>query len=64
MNEQPFNPYAKQWVMMCPNPKRAAENRKRIEEKFALPYWLHLEAQIAGTPWNKPLPSDVPIGEF
>jgi len=50
--------------MMCPDPKGAAENRKRIREKYAIDYWLHLEAQIASTPWWKPLPKDVPVGEF
>jgi len=49
--------------MMCPSPERAAKNRKRIREKYCIEYWLHLEAQIAGTPWWMPLPKDVPVRE-
>uniref|UniRef100_A0A6M3JHI4 Uncharacterized protein n=1 Tax=viral metagenome TaxID=1070528 RepID=A0A6M3JHI4_9ZZZZ len=63
MCEPRFNPFDSRWRMMCPSLKAAAENRKRIREKYCIEYWLHLEAQIAGTPWWMPLPKDVPVRE-
>jgi hypothetical protein len=50
--------------LLCEDYERAAQNRQRIKDGYAVAYWLWYEAMVRRYSYSYLLPEDLPQGEL